>query len=283
MKRLLALTLALAFTVFTAACAGGQNQSGDGVNCPISSSGNGFDGETDVFDDDAAYSSATVSATQDINEIPVIYAYKFAKLPSFVAETNGSTVADVLFISYTQKIYAKIEKSGDVAHYNNKSNSALVNTDHDAYFYGQNAWYLSGEEYVKTSLEDYLSVFGVNPVGRGIEGYLVTAQTVKSVELIKKTEADDYVFLIELDGEAASSANKVQMKKFGSLSDYPEFLSLYLTLTVKEDFSPVSIRVKAEYYANFLGKTKCMQDYTVTFTSVNEKVDIDLKGLNLSA
>ena len=61
------------------------------------------------------------------------------------------------------------------------------------------------------------------------------------------------------------------MKEFGNLSDYPSFSLVSIDITMKQDFTPISVHVYSEYEIthSFLGKTNCTQEYTVTY-SINE-------------
>ena len=66
------------------------------------------------------------------------------------------------------------------------------------------------------------------------------------------------------------------MKEFGGLREQPTFSNIELTITVKEDFTPVTIELASSYKATLksgLGST-CNQNYTVTFSNYDEEIEI---------
>ncbi len=280
MKKLIALLICTILLSFAVSC------DGDGAtSSPSVSSGSDTSASAASSDDTSAEASAdtsvgettpvmTVADVENVNDIPVIYAQKYAALDSFEAVTEGATVANMI-ISVTQTISARLIKKGDEGYLHNESHSSFVNIAHTAYFKGGSVRYKEKDDttYTNASLSEYAGVYGVYPFAECIEGYTVGAGAVKNTELLSFGKT--YVYKIELDMEASTSAIKVQMKKSGSLSELPSFTSLVLTLEIKPDFTPVKVNVKAEYNAKMaIFNAACKQDITITYSKVNESVEL---------
>ena len=210
----------------------------------------------------------TVSTVEDIRQIPILYVENFVKLDSFKSVTVGATNAII-----EQSIDTLTLKRGDYAFTNSKSSSLLVNTEHTAYFHLDKVLYKDKDdtEYKTAEINAYLEVYGVYPIGKAIEGFVISEETVLSVE---KNPEKECSFIIKLDGEKAGGANKIQMKKYGSLEVYPTYKSAQLTVTMTEDFMPVTVELSTVYTVDygFLGEIECKQDYTVTYSQVNGEV-----------
>ncbi len=210
----------------------------------------------------------TVSTVEDIRQIPILYVENFIKLDSFKSVTVGATNAII-----EQSIDTLTLKRGDYAFTNSKSSSLLVNTEHTAYFHLDKVLYKDKDdtEYETAEINAYLEVYGVYPIGKAIEGFVISEETVLSVE---KNPEKECSFIIKLDGEKAGGANKIQMKKYGSLEVYPTYKSAQLIVTMTEDFMPVTVELSTVYTVDygFLGEIECKQDYTVTYSQVNGEV-----------
>lgn len=212
----------------------------------------------------------TVSDVEDIMQIPFLYVDNFVELTSFQAVTEGSTKALIV----DQSINTLTIKRGEYAFTNSKSDSAIVKTEHTAYFHREKVLHKfvhNGQEsdYEISEVNDYLAEYGVYPIGRAIEGFTITEETVLSVE---KNGDVPYSFIIKLDGEKAGAANKIQMKKYGDFTSYPKFKSVTLVVTMTNDFMPVSVELTSVYDVNYLFDIECTQQYTVTYSNVNGEV-----------
>ena len=212
----------------------------------------------------------TLSKIEDVDRIPELYMRKFDGLETFEAITEGSTVALIV----SQSIDNRSVKKYDRYYTHAKSDSAFVKTEHFAYFYSGKVAYRDADgEFTVSAIDDYLKIYGVYPATHGIEGYIVNEKTVISVV---RSDEKPNEFVVTLDGETAGLRNKIQMRKYGGLSDYPTFKSVTLTLELNEDLTPVSVKVFAEYTVPYgiLGDVACTQNYTVTYKNVNGNVDI---------
>ena len=65
------------------------------------------------------------------------------------------------------------------------------------------------------------------------------------------------------------------MKVSGGLDDYPSFSGIKMTITVKEDFTPVTLYLEAAYTAKKIVESSCNQYYTVTYSNYNEDIEIE--------
>ena len=208
----------------------------------------------------------------NLNEFVPHYLDKVASFSSYKAVTKGSTVAKVLFIETTQSIDVTAIK-GEYCYLKNESHSNLVNTVHEAYTHQSQVVYAdNGAAFQKIGLEDYLNTYGVNPFERTIEGYDCGPDSIKSIEKVASEQG--YAFKISFDTEKATNNVRIQMKAFGGLDDYPSFSSIAITVTVKEDFTPVIIDVDANYKAKKIMESDCHQSYQVTFSSFDESIEI---------
>ena len=268
----LLLSIILIAVVFSAGCSplGGSPRFSSGVFV----SGGDASAGAEPSDPPAPYDEGvTLSSVTDINDIPFIFVERFARLSSFSAKTEGKTTA-VIGISTDQKIENQAVKSGD-RYYSHALSAGLITSEHEAYFKGGKAFYRDGADgaFSTADIGDYLSVYGTYPgMGKSIEGYTIDADSVIGVA---RTEEEN-TFRITLSADRATQKNKVQMKKMGNLSDYPNFSSVELYLTIDEYFNPVKVRVLAKYTVPytliFTFYPDCTQDYTVTYSGVNGEV-----------
>ena len=214
-----------------------------------------------------------VESVEDLKTIPVLYVRNFAELDSFENETTGATTAPLSNVSITGKCL----KSGDKGYMLNVSESgmAIGNSYHEAFFDGVSVSYRDGkfDSFTAAALKDYVSEYGIYPFGAFIEGYTVTERTILSVGLAKK-EGENLTYNVSLDPSTACDRNKVQMKRTGNLSGYPEFESVDIELTMKNDLTPVKVVVTAKYKVKMVITVTCTQSLTVTYKSVNESVDL---------
>ena len=215
----------------------------------------------------------TVEATTDEKEIPVKFAERFASLDSYVAVTSGQTVSNVFGLEVVQTIECQLIKDGDRAYFNTRSESSMVKTSLVSYFYNGNVNYkYKSDDFVTADLATYLTKFGVYPVGKSIEGFKATAETIISVEKVQ-TESN-YCYKVRFDTETSADSVKVQAKEFGGLDDYPTFSLIELTLTMDNYFNPISVDLSTAYKAKLFLETDCVQHYVVTYSDVNGRVSI---------
>ena len=216
------------------------------------------------------------------NKVPALVYSKLNSYSSYKAVTSGTTVAKFLGIPVTQKIDATVLKS-DFSYLRNESAGA-VKTIHEAYYHDTRAVFRDEEsgDFTKKNLDEYLAIYGTYPFDTGIEGYLINNDAVKSVTKGGSTDSN-LVYNLEFDPEKSTNNVKIQMKKFGSLDDYPVFSLIEMKLTVTNDFTLVKLDLHSKYKAKKGLQTDCEQNYTVSYTNYNENFEIpnldSVKGL----
>lgn len=209
----------------------------------------------------------------EYRNFPEHYLRKLSSFSTFKAVTKGDTKAKVLFIETTQSIDVTLIKS-DYSYMKNESHSSLVNTVHECYFHGDKTLYRDADsgDFTLSGLNDYLNIYGVYPFDNAIEGYNVFGDGLLSIER-KQSEAD-HVFVIKVDPVKATTNVRIQMKKFGGLDDYPVFKDIEITLTVKDNYTPVSLHLESNYSAKKMMDSDCHQSYDVIFSDFNEKIEV---------
>lgn len=195
---------------------------------------------------------------------------------TFVTETKGETVASKGFIEYVQDITATSIKHGDEYYSQSISTSSLVNVKHEAFVKGDLlAYRIDDGEIVNTSVASYKEIYGVTP-DKLLTGHVLNQDTILYAKL---TEQKDglYVYTLALDKEKANSLLQYQMKMFGGLNGYPQFtVETEMQLTVKQDFTPVSLSYVSVYNISVpvIGSLQCTENCEVTVSKVGEEVAI---------
>ena len=211
---------------------------------------------------------------KQLSKFPSYLVDKLSSYSSYEARTKGETIATVpLLGDVTQTIQVTAIK-GTISYLNNESHSSMVDTVHTAYFRRMKTAYQDNDGKLQAaSLENYLSIYGTYPFESAIEGYIITGDAVKSVTRTKA--GTNYKFTVVFDKEKATNNVKIQMKQFGGLDDYPVFQEdTTMDIIVKNDFTPVSLELRAHYKATKVLETDCAQSYTVSYSSFNETIDI---------
>ena len=210
---------------------------------------------------------------EDYKKIPSYIYSKLNEYNSFKAITRGQTVSTSI-IKVTQSISTLAIKS-EYSYTKNESHSDLVNTDHEAYYKDSKVVYRDedSKDYSVSSLDDYLNVYGTYPFDAAIEGYLISEDCLVSVTKVSK-EGSTYVFKAVFDNEKSTNNVKIQMKKFGSLDDYPTFDLIEMNFQVNSDFTLQKIDLHSKYKAKIVLTTNCEQTYTVTYSNYNEDIEV---------
>ena len=208
---------------------------------------------------------------KDYKKIPSYIYLKLASFSSYKAVTKGKTNAFIV----TQNIDALVIK-GEYSYLRNDSHSSLVNTTHEAYYHEKEALYRDSEsgEYTLSDISSYLNIYGTYPFDTSLEGYLISEEHIKSVTKISH-ENSTYTFNVVFDEVTSTNNVKIQMKKFGGLSDYPTFSLIEMNLTFKEDFTLESLSLHSKYKAKTgLITANCEQNYVVSYSNYNEYIEI---------
>lgn len=124
--------------------------------------------------------------------------------------------------------------------------------------------------------EEYRKLFGISPEDDTLGGIAVTRGSLRSVSGGQAGNSH-YCYRVSLrpDGEDLN-ALRAQMQRFGGLEALPVFTLLELTLTVCDDWTPVSLETRAEYTVrlSLLGELRCVQTMTARYSEVNAAVEI---------
>ncbi len=217
------------------------------------------------------------------SEFPINYLKRINQFKTYKAVTEGSTKTSMSFFDVTQVINVTAIKS-EYSYLYNSSSSSFYSSQHDAYYHGDKVVYKNkgDSDFTVSTLETYLDKYSTYPFETRMEGYKVTGDALTSVSKLEN-DGDNYRFKLSLDKEKSTTNVRIQMKEFGQLDDFPTFESIELTLTVKNDYTPVKIELDSKYKAKKMLDTDCHQTYTVTFTNFNETIEVpnldSVKGL----
>ena len=207
------------------------------------------------------------------SDLPTLFLSKLNSYSSYKAVTSGQTVTNFLGVKINQTIDVTVIRS-EYSYMLNESHSSMFNTVHTAYFHDQKVVYKDNKgDYKNSSLNDYLSIYGTFPFDAAIEGYSVSKGCLVSVNEEKMD--DNRKITLEFNKETSTNNVKIQMKKMGGLDDYPKFKgNTVMEIIVKEDYTPVSLTLKAHYSAKKVFETDCKQEYTVTYSNFDEVIEV---------
>lgn len=240
--------------------------------CALSSCGSNVENNSNIstIESSVIITNKKVSEVKDIRQIAYAFIYKLHQFSSFVYKEQGQANAKAGFIGYTQNIKDQTIKKGDEYYFAQNSNSKLVNSEHHAYFYQNKVVY--DNDYKVTSLDVYLKEFGVSPLNLTLNGYVINDETILSCEKISQTD-NIYKFRYILEADLSACMMKVQMKRFGGLSSYPIFSELSIELSLKDDWTPISICVDSKYAISIaiIGNMNCEQHLEGEFDKINDQ------------
>lgn len=213
----------------------------------------------------------------EYNLIPSKFVEKLKSCSSYKAVTVGQTDASVLFITVPQAINVTVIK-GEYSYQYNSSESSMYSSEHNAYYHNNKAVYKdkNDENYITAEMNDYLDKYGTHPFSNSIEGYKYTNDAIVKIKKLKNDDDGNYRFTLYFDPVKATTNVRIQMKEFGNLTDYPEFKdNIQITLTLKDDFTPVNLELESRYKAaQSIGTASCHQKYTVTYSNFNENIEV---------
>ncbi len=201
------------------------------------------------------------------------YYQKLNRIKTYKAVTKGETVSNAVIMDVHQSIDVTVIKS-EYSYMTNESHSDLVNTYHEVYYHSKKALSRNKKsgDFSLSTLKEYLSIYGTYPFDSAIEGYIVNETTINDIQIEKVN--DDYRIKLTLDNEESTPNVKIQMKKFGSLDKYPKFSQININLLLKDDYTPLSIDVDTKYKAQKIMETSCHQQYTVTYSNIDQVVEV---------
>ena len=206
-------------------------------------------------------------------DVPLLIAKRLKEMNDFEAHTLGKTVAKLL-ITYNQEIDSTLSYHDGIYYLHTFSKSLLVKLYHEAFIKEDSVIYRTkaNDEFSTLTAFDYLSLYGNNPFSLNIEGFIIKEGSVTKV--LNLSHDDEYIYQITLDGNLCGEYNKIQMKEYGGLSDYPTYEQVVLTIHILEDFTPTMLEFEASYNAPYpvFGNAKCKQTYTVTFSKISNDI-----------
>ena len=267
-KRIILPLLLAAVMVFAAAA---MTACGDNVPATVP-------GQNTYIDD-----AKNSPADNDAKYVAYAVAGKLRKTGTFTAKVTGKTVAKKGFITYEQTIDNSLVKHGDEFYSSSESSSVFVNMKHEAFVKNSKVAYRNnGEEIKLAEADNYAEVYGVIP-GEGLDGHILNDETILDAKYAGE-ENGLYKFEYVVDKQSGSAALKKQMKEFGGLSELPVFQNnSRLTLTVRKDWTPVSLVTEERYDISIavLGSMSCSQTLTCEFTDFGAQTTIpDTEAFN---
>lgn len=210
---------------------------------------------------------------EELAKFPSLLINKLKTYKSYKQVSKGNTVATVLGMDVDQSIDVTAIK-GEYSYLHNASHSDIKDTAHVAYYHENTVVSKDKDtEYEKRSLDEYLKIYGTYPFENTIEGYLLTDGAVKSVSRTKVN--DDYQFSLVFNKDKSANNVGIQMQKFGGLDEPPTFEEdINIAITVKEDFTPITLQLSSHYTAKVFLPSDCKQNYTVTYSDFDETIEI---------
>ena len=202
---------------------------------------------------------------------------------SFRTETTGTVKSFV----FTQNIAAKRYVSGGKV-FKESLSDGIVKLGEQTFVSGDNymirkasdvksvsevEWEQSAANY---SRESFLDRYG--SVQNGLSGYVLNSDTVALATRLDDGEGDLFVFQYVLDSELSTVNIKKEMATCAKSSDFPEFESIELTVTMTDGWLPVSIEYVAEYYVKRLGGVKCVEHLVENFYDIGSVDEINAES-----
>lgn len=197
------------------------------------------------------------------------------------SKTEGTAVADVLFMNYTQNISArKVIKNGNATQ-QSASESSLLSTGQQRTFKDgailiRNAKKVKSienieweDDFTAVSKDTYSQNYGRTPFA--LTNYVIDKTTIiKSRRL--DTDKDKYKFEYELKPDESTVYYKRQMRTEGGASDYPTFHSVKVTVTMDKQWRPLVIHYSENYDISIavVGDVTCQGEITETFSDFGE-------------
>ena len=247
------------------------------ISCSCSQTNKDKDREEKEADIPTQINIKVDELTEDkYKSVPSYIVARLREFTSYKAVTKGSTKATVVVIfpiDTEQSIDVTMIKGEEYSYLKNESHSSFVNTVHTAYFKGDQTYSKNNDgDYQLKPLSDYLKTYGTYPFDTAIEGYTITDEDIKSVT--KLESAENHKFKIEFNTETCTNNVKIQMREFGGLDDYPSISKVEITVTLKNDWTPITYELESIYTAKKGMDSECHQKYTVTFSDINKNPEI---------
>lgn len=213
-----------------------------------------------------------------LRETVFVYLAKLKALPEYEIRSVGKTEAKKAFFTYTQTLADRTVKKDGAYFKEATSSSLLVNVAHACLTkMGGDVIYRQEEDGALTlaTRKDYESIYGTPPDHDGLMGYIINEDTLTDITLTAHAKGA-YTYHLVLHPEKAVAHAARQMKSFGGLDDDPTFSALTLDLTIREDWTPVSMTLHCTYEATLgiVGNVTCTQELTSVFYPLTDDTDL---------
>lgn len=209
----------------------------------------------------------------------ILYAYLnnyYNKINSVQIDIEGTLKAKVSFINYEATFSSTSIKRQDAIYKASHSHSTFM--DFDSYSYETKDVVIeskdqkrfdvySQEDYAKVNYSEFLPL---------LYGIVCTDETIASAKLISNKDGI-YTIKYVFDANLASPYLQRAIKYNGSLKENPEFVTLSVEVTMKEDYTPVSVYAEMSYNASkpLLGSGLVTQTSLINYSHVNETLTIE--------
>lgn len=204
----------------------------------------------------------------------------------FQGTSNGEVMAKVGFINYNQTVYGLRKRSGEALFTQSISTSSMKNVAEQQYISGDTYLYRPGTKVKGNSAEfgdvylssadTYLLKYGMPPFE--LCKYVLTEETVlsASVDAFPSTPGGgDYTFTFAVDAAKATEYYQNEVRTLsGSSSEYPQFESVRLTVTIGPDWTPKSFTVSEVYMIDKPVKAKCSASLTEVFSYIGDPQEV---------
>lgn len=204
----------------------------------------------------------------------------------FQGTSNGEVMAKVGFINYNQTVYGLRKRSGEALFTQSISTSSMKNIAEQQYISGDTYLYRPGAKVKGNSAEfgdvylssgdAYLLKYGMPPFE--LCKYVLTEETVlsASVDAFPSTPGGgDYTFTFAVDAAKATEYYQNEVRTLsGSSSEYPQFESVRLTVTIGPDWTPKSFTVSEVYMIDKPVKAKCSASLTEVFSYIGDPQEV---------
>lgn len=200
---------------------------------------------------------------------------------AWTSKTEGTAVADVLFINYTQKISAsKVIKDGSATQ-QTASESSLLSTGQQRTFKDDAILIREAkkvksldnieweDDFTAVSKDTYAQNYGRTPFA--LTNYVIDKTTILKSKTLD-SDKGKFKYEYELKPDESTVYYKRQMKTEGGASDYPTFHSVKVTVTMDEQWRPLEIHYSENYDINIsvVGDVTCQGEVTETFSDFGE-------------
>lgn len=233
-------------------------------------------------------------------------AYTLRHASHFKGVSTGKVVADIKLGSYTQKINNTRVVNGDTVFTETISSSSLKSVAEQKYAYkdiiiyrpstsinGSSATFANSA--YQMTYESYSKKYGLIP--NQLSKYIVNASTIVSVRdenatgrsraalnASENTEYDfsvpdslevgadgNYKFTLTLDPLESTLYYRNEVRTLAGADENPNFNSVRITVTMTDDWHPVSVRAVENYDIAIpvIGAMNCTSDITEVFTEIN--------------